>query len=618
MTEEHKGHHEAHSQHKKHGHRKEHAHAAHKQHKTKHAHKKAHEHPKRHAKPKTNYTPWIVCGALAIVIIILLAGKANDNGSAPSGGEGTADVNFYVMSQCPYGVQVEDAIAPVLEELGDSVNFRLDFIAQEAAGGRFNSLHGEPEVIGDKIQLCVQEHYPEELIGFVTCQNKDYQDLVGSIGKCADDVGIDADTIKDCYQGEEGTSLLSESVKNSEAVNAQGSPTIYIGGKQYQSGRDAASFKRAICAELDSHPSCESMPACGSDADCNAESGKIGVCENPGKSDARCVYKDDAAVTLTVLNAKECSSCDTAQLINVFNQLFLNMEVKEIDASSSAGKKMISDYNLEKAPSYVFTGDFADTYSWQNNAQLKGAFTKKGGAYVVTDAASGSSYILDPEERAEMEKLVGVTKGDNRPQIDFYVMSYCPYGNQAEEGIEPVYQLLGDKADFNPHYVIYSNYQGGGPNYCLDDESRYCSMHGVQELNQGLRELCVDKYMGSDAYFEFVLEMNKKCNYQNADSCWEPVADDLGLDIEKIKDCEADEWEGILSKELQLNTALGVRGSPTIFVEGEPYSGARTPAGYGGALCAAFDSAPGECNSISELEGSASAAPVASGGGCGG
>ena len=40
----------------------------------------------------------------------------------------SVELQFYVMSQCPYGLQVENGIAPVLEKLGDAVDFKLDFI----------------------------------------------------------------------------------------------------------------------------------------------------------------------------------------------------------------------------------------------------------------------------------------------------------------------------------------------------------------------------------------------------------------------------------------------------------------------------------------------------------
>ncbi|MBW2971702.1 hypothetical protein KY359_01575 [Candidatus Woesearchaeota archaeon] len=623
--ESHTHHSEGHGQHE----HKEHAHHEHETHKEHHVEHKAespaekkaesregHAHKKKaphkpaaptkgtHKAPKKkefNYVPYVI-GGIVVILIIALIVKLMSQPSAVEiddpGQYGSVDVTFYVMSQCPYGIQVENAIQPVLDEFNENVNFRLEFIASETATG-FDSLHGAPEVVGDKVQLCVQDMYPAELMDFVVCQNKDPRDLVASVEKCAKGTSIDSAKVIECAEGEQGNSLLSESIKNSQDAGAQGSPTMYFGGELYSGARDATSFKRAICAGLDKHPLCEALPACGSDADCRAEEGKVGICENPGKKDAKCTYREDAAVTMKILNAKDCANCDASQIVFILSQVFLNMDVEMVEASTAEGKAMIQKYGLEHAPSLVFVGDLDNTYAWEQNERIQAAFRKVGDDFVMIDEATGSTYLLDAQKRAEFEKLTGVKKGDNRPQIDFYVMSYCPYGNIAEEAIEPAYQLLKGKADFNPHYVIYSNYGGGGPNYCLDEDAKYCSMHGVQEMNQGLRELCVAKYIGMDAYFKFVLEMNAKCNYQNADSCWEAVAKGLKLDTAKIKDCEANEWDDLLSKELELNKALGVSGSPTVFVEGQAYAGARTPAGYAQALCAEFETAPSACSASS-------------------
>lgn len=57
-------------------------------------------------------------------------------------------LDFYVMSQCPYGTQVEDAIAPVIERFGPAVDFKVDYIARDLGNGRFQSLHGNTEVAG--------------------------------------------------------------------------------------------------------------------------------------------------------------------------------------------------------------------------------------------------------------------------------------------------------------------------------------------------------------------------------------------------------------------------------------------------------------------------------------
>src|SRR3989338_4690312 len=63
-----------------------------------------------------------------------------------------AKIDFYVMSQCPYGTQVEDALKPVLDKFGNAVEFNLNFIGEETSPGKFQSLHGIKEKIMKKIK----------------------------------------------------------------------------------------------------------------------------------------------------------------------------------------------------------------------------------------------------------------------------------------------------------------------------------------------------------------------------------------------------------------------------------------------------------------------------------
>ena len=65
----------------------------------------------------------VLYGIIAVLAVMLCLSVFTNvfefTGKATSGDR--AKLEFYVMSQCPYGTQVEDAIAPVLETLGDSV-----------------------------------------------------------------------------------------------------------------------------------------------------------------------------------------------------------------------------------------------------------------------------------------------------------------------------------------------------------------------------------------------------------------------------------------------------------------------------------------------------------------
>jgi hypothetical protein len=201
---------------------------------------------------------------------------------------------------------------------------------------------------------------------------------------------------------------------------------------------------------------------------------------------------------------------------------------------------------------------------------------------------------------------IGIKVGDNKPQIDFFVMSLCPAGRDAEEAISKVYVLLKGKADFNPHYVWYSKYFDES---CLDAEKQYCSMHGVQEAHQNIRELCVAKYMGLETFFAFEKAINSH-NTLEVDTYWESVATELGIDTQKVKDCYNNEAIELAKSDKEIGDKMDATGSPTIVIDGKIYSGTRTPAGFQEALCAEFDTPPSECSEV--LEGYDTAA--ASGG----
>ncbi len=190
------------------------------------------------------------------------------------------------------------------------------------------------------------------------------------------------------------------------------------------------------------------------------------------------------------------------------------------------------------------------------------------------------------------------------PQIQLFVMSFCSYGNQAEELMIPVAELLKDKADIELHYVIYSDYANSlraqgydapAEDYCFSQDEKYCSMHGIQELNQDIRELCVQKYQ-KDKLWDFIKAINNDCNYQDVDSCWENTAKKLGMNTTEIKTCQKNESLSILAQEAELNKKYGVNGSPQLIINEVEYTGARTSEAYKEGICSAFTSAPKECS----------------------
>ncbi len=313
----------------------------------------------------------------------------------------------------------------------------------------------------------------------------------------------------------------------------------------------------------------------------------------------------DSGLVFTVINDATCQACDPTNVVKTTEQLFPDAKIEYVDINSDEGQNLVEQYSLEMLPSYLFSMEVEQADTFVNQEQIRSVLEKKGDKYQIIDEAAGPEKFIDPAKQAEYEAMLEEQKrltmeklgiGD-KPQIDFFVMSYCPYGNQAEEAIEPVYQALKDAANFIPRFVVYSNYAGGGPNYCIDEESKYCSMHGVQEMREDIRERCVFENEGSDKGFEFMLAMNDQCNYQNADTCYRGVATGLGIDADAIEQCLTENAEKYAQEDLELNQLLGVSGSPTVFVDGMQYNGERTPAGFQAALCAEFEDAPEACAS---------------------
>lgn len=203
----------------------------------------------------------------------------------------------------------------------------------------------------------------------------------------------------------------------------------------------------------------------------------------------------------------------------------------------------------------------------------------------------------------------GYPKSDT-PVVDFFVMSFCPYGQQAEAGLIGAWQTLGSVADFVPHYVIYSNYQSA--QYCLDANMTYCSMHGAQEVHEDVRQMCIWKYYNASTWWNYVSKINSQCSSTNVDVCWLIAANGTAINTTKISECQANEAVALLEPERALNEELGVSGSPTVFINGKTYSGARSADAYKSAVCSAFSTAPSACGQV--LNSTETAAT----GGCGG
>ncbi len=224
--------------------------------------------------------------------------------------------------------------------------------------------------------------------------------------------------------------------------------------------------------------------------------------------------------------------------------------------------------------------------------------------------------------QAEMQQQaaeVGYPQTES-PTVMLFVMSYCPYGNLAEDAMEPVVDALGDTFTVKPIYIIYDEsinpgYNAENTDYCIADENEtYCSMHGMPELDQGVRELVIYDLYGQGAWSDYVKAANAQCDLSTIETCWKAVAEAQNLSVEDIQAGFDERQFEILAEQKELTFTYQKFGSPSIVINGVDYSGQRTAETFRDAICDAYVEEPDGCTV--DLSG-ATTATTTTAGSCG-
>lgn len=251
--------------------------------------------------------------------------------------------------------------------------------------------------------------------------------------------------------------------------------------------------------------------------------------------------------------------------------------------------------------------------------------TKDGAKFFpqAMDVASATNKVADSKQQADT-KTVPVPKADT-PDVQLFVMSYCPYGTQMEKGILPVLDTLGKKINFSLKFVSYSMHN----NKATNDR---------KELDENLRQYCIEK--NEPAKLNSYLTCFLKKGQGTEASCMTSA----GVNATQVASCmtqtdnqfnvtkdfnDESSYQGSFPQ-FEVNKAdnqkYGVQGSPTLIINGqEASSSGRDSASILKTVCDSFNNPPSECQQqLSSTapspgfgEGSAPAAGGGSGANCG-
>lgn len=169
-----------------------------------------------------------------------------------------------------------------------------------------------------------------------------------------------------------------------------------------------------------------------------------------------------------------------------------------------------------------------------------------------------------------------ITSSANSSQVivDYFVMSNCPNSNNLEKNlIKPLYDSLGGRVKINPHYFVYSDWPVFSEG-CVTHRGRtLCALHGREQIQQDMREMCVLRHYNQKKYYDFVLEINEKCDRRNISLCWKNVSKGLRIDSRVIENCVKTNGPGMLVADFENYQKFNVRGAPTILINGEVFNG---------------------------------------------
>jgi hypothetical protein len=168
-------------------------------------------------------------------------------------------VELFVMSYCPYGLQIEKGLIPVLDALNGSANFSVRFCSY--------AMHGKKEIDEDLLQYCIQKEDADDYLSYLRCFL-----AAGNSSGCLNRTKINASALAGCINSTDSEySVSSDYVNESTWINGMfppfdvekdlndkygvyGSPTFVLNGTVVGTVRDPKSLLATICAAYSARP----------------------------------------------------------------------------------------------------------------------------------------------------------------------------------------------------------------------------------------------------------------------------------------------------------------------------------------------------------------------------
>ncbi len=179
-------------------------------------------------------------------------------------------VELFVMSLCPYALQAEKGILPVVDLLKEKIDFKIRFMHY--------ILKGTQEEQENNRQVCVREEQSAKFSSYLKC----FLDS-GKSADCIKTSRVDTAKLDTCIKNKASQYYLNDS-KLSKSYGIESSPTLIINGnKESFFPRDPSTALETICSAFTTKPA-----ECSQDLSKENPSAAFGSGEDKEKIEGSC------------------------------------------------------------------------------------------------------------------------------------------------------------------------------------------------------------------------------------------------------------------------------------------------------------------------------------------
>jgi len=168
-------------------------------------------------------------------------------------------VELFIMSYCPYGLQMQKAYLPVMELLKGKADMDVKWVSY--------IMHEKKEIDENDRQYCIQKEQNDKYLAYAKCFT-----VSGSYQSCLTSAKIDETKLTSCIKATDSQYNTTKKYNDkstwlsgyypvypvhedlNKKYSVQGSPTLIINGQEAQVNRTAEAVKQAVCASFESAP----------------------------------------------------------------------------------------------------------------------------------------------------------------------------------------------------------------------------------------------------------------------------------------------------------------------------------------------------------------------------